>query len=126
MNVPPAMLIIMELTRAGALLMPMPIPIPVDSIKDSPKKMKKIAFFDLVLCWPRDTPREMQAAAWWRLTPIIKFTKVPTELLIPKAMPSKIECTPRARSRTRGEILTPHKSTYFSRGFPCICASSSS
>jgi hypothetical protein len=46
MKVPPAKLRTRELTRAGASLMPIPIPMPVDSMRERPKKMKKMAFFD--------------------------------------------------------------------------------
>ena len=76
MKVPPARLSTIELTKSGASLIPMPMPIPVDSINDRPKKMRKMAFFDFVWCCPRETPREITAAAWCRVTPIIRFTKV--------------------------------------------------
>jgi hypothetical protein len=71
--------------------MPMPIPIPVDSTKERQKKMKKMAFLDWVLCYPRDTPREIQAAISWRTTPIIKFTKTDKFFVMPSAIPSKIQ-----------------------------------
>ena len=63
MKVPPEILSTIELTRTGASLIPMPMAIPVDSIKDRPKKMRNMAFFDLVWCCPRETPREMNAGA---------------------------------------------------------------
>jgi hypothetical protein len=46
--VPPARLLKIELMMEGASFMPIPMPIPVDSIIESPKNIKKIAFFDLV------------------------------------------------------------------------------
>jgi hypothetical protein len=52
MKVPPARLITIEVTKIGAFSIPIPMPIPVDSIRDKKKKMKKTAFFDLVLCCP--------------------------------------------------------------------------
>ena len=63
MKVPPEILSTIELTRTGASLIPMPMAIPVDSIKERPKKMRNMTFFDLVWCYPRDTPSEMHAAA---------------------------------------------------------------
>jgi hypothetical protein len=63
MKVPPARLKINELTIVGASLIPMPIAMPVDSIRERPKKIQKIASLDFVLCCPRETPREIQAAA---------------------------------------------------------------
>ena len=63
MKVPPARLITIEVTKIGAFSIPIPMPIPVDSIRDKKKKMKKTAFFDLVLCCPNWTPNEMHATA---------------------------------------------------------------
>jgi hypothetical protein len=48
MNVPPAMLSTIEVTKTGWDWRPMPMPMPVDSISDKTKKMKNIAFLDLV------------------------------------------------------------------------------
>jgi hypothetical protein len=48
MKVPPEILITIEATIMGADSIPMPIPIPADSISERAKKMKKIAFLDLV------------------------------------------------------------------------------
>ena len=58
------MLRIIESTRSGAELSPSPIAIPVDSMKESPKKIKKIASLDLVFLYPSYAPSESDAATW--------------------------------------------------------------
>lgn len=126
MNVPPAMLSTIEVTKTGWDWRPMPMPMPVDSISDKTKNMKNIAFLDLVWCCPRVTPRDMQATAWWMDTPIMRFTNYPTVFCIPRAIPSKIEWKPSAMSKIIGAMLTPQTRTFFSIDFPWYTAAPSS
>lgn len=88
---PPASARISALATSGASFKPIPIAIPVDSMVDNPKNMKKIAFLDYVLCWPKETPSDIVAAIWCKVTPIMRFMNTFYSFIIPKAIPSNIE-----------------------------------